>query len=193
MCRKLIGVILFTCTIALSGCNRSDDQRLSQVYASGNTESTPGNATILDVTGQAMLPGDQTADERVRAVAILDALRKLVLGSRSDTLRTAGSDTIIATTEFDGISILGVTFRRHGVVMLDSVVVQIVNYRDSRQEVRRWKSFNMELIEPATDQTVNLDDLTGSLLARKIEVSGGHPVSTGLWEEKLEVRRWKKS
>jgi len=178
----------------LGGCREVEQvPRQSQLFASASPESAPpAGAVIADIVGQAVCEDSSSPTDQLRAAAILDGLRKLALGKRSDQLNTTLDDTIIATAEWDGIQVLGVTIRHGGVVLLDSVVVQIINFAGDRPTSRRWKSFNMKLIEPSAGQDVKLSELIGALKAREIEATGGKAIAQGLWQESLAVRRWKR-
>ena len=187
----IAGVLLIG---AFIGCRQIDQTpRQTQLFASASPETTPpAGAVIADIVGQAVCIDSASPDDRLRAAAILDALRKLALGKRSEQLTSASDDTIIASAEWDGIRVLGVTIRHGGVVLLDSVVVTIVNFQNDKIKVHRWKSFNMELAEPSDAESPQLTELIGALKAREIETTGGRPVARGLWQESLSVRRWKR-
>jgi len=180
--------------LMLAGCRQIEQApRQTQLFATAAPESAlPQGAVIADIVGQAVCEDSASPTDRLRAAAILDALRKLALGNRGDQLTIAADDTIIASAEWDGIRVLGVTIRHGGVVLLDSVVVAVMNFQNDKPVAQRWKSFNMKLIEPPTESEARLAELIGALKAREIEATGGRPVAQGLWQESLSVRRWKK-
>ena len=145
---------------------------------------------MIDVDGEAISPRNSDPDDRVRAAAILDALRKFALESKDNAQSLTAQDTVISSYNWDGIEIQGVTIRRAGVVLLDSVVLNIVNFPDENLDFRRWKSFNMSLVEPGVDHDLDFEELIESLKAHGIEVKSSRPVGRGLWRESLSIRRW---
>ncbi len=179
-------------TMLLVGCSRiSPGEKQAQVYSSGASAApAPVGAELTDVTGQAMVHDSSLPDDRAKVAALLDALRKLALGDRAESLESAQDDTIIAIHNWEGVKVLGVTIRRGGVVLLDSVALDLLIITDEKATSHRWKSNNMQLILPASSADAGLQELTDALKARGIDPVGGRPAGHGLWEEKLAVRRW---
>ncbi len=174
------------------GCKRIESIQNQKTPRSGTApaSSLPTGALVIDVNGQAIAPRNSEPDDRVRTAAILDALRNFSLESQNKSTSGVTSDTVIAIRNWDGIDILGVTIRHAGVVLLDSVVVSVVNFKNENPIKMRWKSINMTLVEPDSLKNLKFDDLIGSLNARGIEVKIGLPKGLGIWQETLSIRRW---
>lgn len=177
--------------IFIAGCKRIESIPKSSVaQSSAPVAILPEGTVIVDIDGEAIPPRDSAPDDRTRSAAILDALRKYTIASQKPSADTTPQDTIIAAMAWDGIDLLGITFRRSGVTLLDSVVLQITNFQNEKPTVYRWKTFNLKLVEPSDAESPNFDDLVGSLKARGIEVKEGRPSGRGLWRETLAIRRW---
>ena len=178
--------------IAIVSCQRTEsipNQKAISVEAA-QTSSLPDGAIAIDVNGQALSFHKNVVNDRIRTAAILDGLRKFAIESSAKANGSAASDTVVANRNWEELEILGVTIRRNGVVLVDSVVVYIPNKSDDKQHALRWKSHNMALVEPDTTLALNFESLIDCMKARGIEVIASHPVGRGLWQESLSIRKW---
>jgi hypothetical protein len=195
MIRNTSTYLVLVLVVLCVGCHKispnSGQGKLNAVAA--QVELEPPNSTVVDITGEALLPKDSpVADERCRTAAIIDGLRKFAsLGSKADTaVNQNPSDTIIAIRDWEGMMIRGVTIRQNGIILMDSVVVAVMQSIDPPRFLH-WKTFNFQLVTPPPEQDAELDKLSEALKARGIETAGGRQISPNYWEEKLNVRRLK--
>lgn len=190
----LITSSIFALIFIVAGCKRIESLTSQKAPASSNLQAStiPDGAIAIDVDGQALSHHQSEVDLRVRTAAILDGLRNFARDNSPTTDLAARGDTVIAMRNWDGIEILGVTIQHNGIILVDSVVVNVVNFQNEKPISLRWKSQNMTLIEPDTTLTLNFEELIGSLKARGIEVKRSRPVGRGLWQESLSIRHWEK-
>lgn len=191
---SLLTGTIFLLIFAVAGCKRIESITNQKLPASANVQAStlPDGAIAIDVDGQALSHHQSEVDLRVRTAAILDGLRNFARDNSPTTDVAARGDTVIAMRNWDGIEILGITIQHNGIIHVDSVVVNVVNFQNDKPVSLRWKSQNMTLVEPDSTHDLNFEDLIGSLKARGIEVKRSRPIGRGLWQESLSIRHWEK-
>jgi len=195
MIRSSLSVIaLAAAAILLAGCGDKGDGRDGRSIFSGISQAgaSPEGAIIKDAVGRALIDDSGKPNDRIRAAAILDALRNLALQLQLEEGSRPATDTIIAFRNWGAAEALGVTIRRNGVTLLDSVALTVFEIRGEKQSWRRWKSFNMKLIEPGGDADARLGELIEALNVRGVQAAGGKPAERGVWQETLQLRKWEK-